>query len=571
MPNCLNMKKLINTLFFLPFLIYLNAQCDPPLVMTDLNVNNVKARLLTGGDLWWDRDNAGYFTPKNHPDNVAAIFTGGLFIGGLDPGGNLKVSAQTYGAANGNYNYWPGPLDEETGNTSADNCANFDRFWKIKKTDIEAHIADYEDDGIINNPIPPAIQAWPAKGNPLFVLQNGFQMPFQELAPYVDRHGNGNYNPYHGDYPKIKGDEAIFWVINDMGDGNVSANGFQPVQMEIQAMAYACSEPGSALDNTTFYEFSYVNRAQEPIFDFMATLWVDPDLGCYSDDFIGSSPEHKMAIIYNEDAVDGSTGTVCFGDIPTYGQNIPIVGIKVMDSTPNHLGEDVGFSSFTYWMSIPLGQPPLGLVGPGSAQEFYNYMTGFARDGTPFTEGGDGYNLNSTDTIQHVFSGNPSDPWSWSLCNASGISASRLMMLNSGPYNLNPGEKITITYAVITQLSADYPCPSFEIITQMGEEIANECEGFTDVSDVNLNPSDISVFPNPMNNFTEIVSKNSNNPLTEIILTNASGKTVRTFSNLNSNRFLLEKKDLTSGIYFLKIVTKRNLPKTEKLIILDFK
>src|ERR1035437_38122 len=30
------------------------AGCNPGAAMTDLNINNVRARMCTGGDMWWD-------------------------------------------------------------------------------------------------------------------------------------------------------------------------------------------------------------------------------------------------------------------------------------------------------------------------------------------------------------------------------------------------------------------------------------------------------------------------------------------------------------------------------------
>ncbi len=37
-----------------------NVNCAQATFQTDLNVNNVRARLLVGGDMWWDGNNARY-------------------------------------------------------------------------------------------------------------------------------------------------------------------------------------------------------------------------------------------------------------------------------------------------------------------------------------------------------------------------------------------------------------------------------------------------------------------------------------------------------------------------------
>ena len=39
----------------------------------------------------------------------------------------------------------------------------------------------------------------------------------RNLAPFVDQKGDGIYDPTEGDYPDIEGDQAIWWVMNDVG------------------------------------------------------------------------------------------------------------------------------------------------------------------------------------------------------------------------------------------------------------------------------------------------------------------------------------------------------------------
>lgn len=98
------------------FLFNLIAQdCTIPYAQSELDVNNVRARLKNAGDLWWDGDDARYIVPKVEPGQgpeVAAIFAGSLWFGGFDPEGNLRLAAPTYGAVVGDRDYFAGPLDE---------------------------------------------------------------------------------------------------------------------------------------------------------------------------------------------------------------------------------------------------------------------------------------------------------------------------------------------------------------------------------------------------------------------------------------------------------------------------
>ncbi|SVD05579.1 uncharacterized protein METZ01_LOCUS358433, partial [marine metagenome] len=86
------------------------AGCAAATSQTDLNINNVRATILGGGDMWWDLNDAQYEIPKGSYKN--SLFAGALWIGGVDDGGILKVAGQTY--RQGGDDFWPGPLDITT-------------------------------------------------------------------------------------------------------------------------------------------------------------------------------------------------------------------------------------------------------------------------------------------------------------------------------------------------------------------------------------------------------------------------------------------------------------------------
>ncbi|HSH65110.1 MAG TPA: hypothetical protein VLB84_04755, partial [Bacteroidia bacterium] len=70
--------------------------CVPATDKADLDINNVRTTILTGGDMWWDLLNGKYFVPKPPKGSVGttALFAGSLWIGGQDVGGSLKVAWQ---------------------------------------------------------------------------------------------------------------------------------------------------------------------------------------------------------------------------------------------------------------------------------------------------------------------------------------------------------------------------------------------------------------------------------------------------------------------------------------------
>ena len=117
--------------------------CPNTTAQTDLDINNVRAHILNGGDMWWDPISQvnTYEVPKGSGKN--SIYSGAIWIGGYDGTGALKVAAQTYRQAGGN-DFWSGPISKDTVTDSLSitnaRCAQFDRLWKLTKVDVQNFI-----------------------------------------------------------------------------------------------------------------------------------------------------------------------------------------------------------------------------------------------------------------------------------------------------------------------------------------------------------------------------------------------------------------------------------------------
>src|SRR4051812_24043683 len=73
------------------------SNCPRTIAQTDLEVNNVRAHLLNGGDLWWDYNDPTrgiYEVPKGSGKN--SIYAGAIWLGGIDDNGLIRVAAQSY-------------------------------------------------------------------------------------------------------------------------------------------------------------------------------------------------------------------------------------------------------------------------------------------------------------------------------------------------------------------------------------------------------------------------------------------------------------------------------------------
>ena len=134
-------------------------------------------------------------------------------------------------------------------------------------------------------------------------------------------------------------------------------------------------------------------------------------------------------------------------------------------------------SSFTYFNNPSFGNPPPGTGDPATDVEFYRYLSGSWKDGTPFTFGGDGYDPASTEYIDYAFTDDPDDQNGWSMCNPgpdfpSGLPAyDRRTVQASGPFILQPGARNELIIGAVWAPDLDYPCPDITKI-QFADDLA---------------------------------------------------------------------------------------------------
>jgi hypothetical protein len=512
------MKKKLLLLFLLPW-ANLQAQtvCAPSTGGADLDINNVKTRILGGGDMWWNQglQTAQYEVPKGSGHHT--MFAGSIWLGGLDIDNTIHIAAQTY-RQTGN-DLWPGPLNS-SGLTTTANCQVYDRVWKVNKSEIQAHITNP------SNPAPSIID-WPAKGNDI-----GAGVITEDMAPFVDVNSNGTYEPTAGDYPKINGDQALWYIINDAGNTHTETGG-APLGVEIQVMAYSFLT-NNVLNNTTFYNYNIKNKSIDTYNDFYVGFWTDCDLGGYTDDFIGCDSTRNAAIYYNADASDTD-----------YGSNIPItaiVGIK----TPLENNISVKMSKLGYYKN---DASPMG--NPSNANHFYNYLKGQWKDGTNW-----GYN--------YAYPGSPCVSSENSMVHPILQTSGDLRTVQSfGPMTFVPGECKNITTAVLTTFNSAYPNPCFDHIKTsidsvklLHQSLATydlSCQTIASL-DESYSNNLISIYPNPA---TEAVLVSFSKEIDGNYKVFAIDGSEVLNGNINGSNSSIEVSNIKKGLYFISILDQK--------------
>lgn len=498
------------------------AGCAPANERLFMEFNNVRALIETGGSLWQDRANskASYEVPVGGDNHV--LYSGALWMGGEDINGQLKLAAHKFRTGNdfwpgplggliaGSGNFNPFVVQNADmilvrDNGAADiipsQCTKYDKFFTIRKAEVMQFITwwncqngvldpeDCEEVLELDQEVLDRIVNWPAHGDPS-LGEDFYLAPFYDNAP-PGQSPNGIYDPINdGDYPwydirdeidcrndrrvTLFGDETHWWVFNDKGNIHTESGG-DPIGMEIRAQAFAFATD-DAVNDMTFYNYELINRGTQTLYNTYFGQWADPDVGFATDDYVGCDVTRGLGYAYNGDAVDqGGNGQ------PGYGNNPPAVGIDFfegpyqdVDGWDNAKGigqnealngigygdgivdnERYGMRRFVYYnnSSAQNGEPD-------NATDYYRYMQGIWKNGSPMRYGGDGFNTGTTSLEADFMFPGDSDPlnwgtdgvdpgFEWTEITAGNPPADRRFIQSAGPFILSPGAVNNITVGVV--------------------------------------------------------------------------------------------------------------------------
>jgi hypothetical protein len=480
-----------------------------------LDFNNVNALLSNGGVFFNDADDAtpAYEAPSGSGNH--ALYSMSFWFGGEDVNGQIKQAVTTYEQEG---DFFPGALTATGAATLPADEEATKKLYVVSQAQIDAHIANYDDVDYI---IPNDILNWPAHGDP------AYDLAFY-LAPFEDLDSDGIYDPTSGDYPIIKGDKAVFMIMNDKG--GIHASGSDPIGLEIHLLFYQFATD-DFLNNTTFLNMRVINRGTQTIFDFHSACFVDPDLGNSTDDYVGFNADANVMYAYNGTNFDSE-----------YGENPPAIGITLLNR------------EVAKFAAISSDPGPTGT--PESWLDYYHYMRGRWMNGTEFTEGGNGYGGDvATDFL---YDGLPTED-SWSELSEDNMPGDRRMMMSNQHFEtggvLRYQMELCYDYAIVYSREGGHLENATNVV-----ELAEAATAFylsdgepycsAVVLGINEGPEKaiFIIYPNPSTGSFQLAMQGDY----KLEIYSVDGRLVYQAANLNENQFI--QPDVSSGTYIVNII-----------------
>ena len=462
---------------------------------------------------------AGYEIPKN--SGLKTIFAGSYWIGAQDVNGNLYMSAAKYSAGGSWSAFHGGPIaDASAYGTMAYANAYGDAIWKVSKQEILTHQANFQTPGYL---VPTAIASWPGNGQANLGIAS-------ILAPFIDVNHNGLYEPALGDYPDIRGDEAVYIIMND--------NSYQPdgnqLGIELHAMFYQYST-GNYLNNTTFLNLRAINRSNKEYYNYRQALFLDFDIGNYSDDHVGCDPSNRLLYAYNGDDFDESDG----GQIG-YGANPPCQGVLCLSHPLESAGILTG--SMDAGMNTSFDTTAWLLMNGQNSDSSY-WMNPLTNTATQF-----------------LYDGNPNLPNTWSEVSSNNSPGDRRGMLCISEALFPQNSTVCSDYAFVYDRSGDrlqnvqqniYTAGA--LLTWYAQDQVFPCQSqaFNSIreSDQALEP--LHLYPNPTSQQVTVAWTSKDASCIEIFTLH--GKLVAHIPIHEPKAKTLDVSDLSPGMYLIRV------------------
>jgi len=394
--------------------------------------------------------NSGGIYPRG---TAANIYLDGVLVGGYTGGNLLHVSGSIY--SNGMVS---GYIDD-SGNLQSGGAVRLYRIrkgWETLTYDQvrldAAEIYETTVSGVTDAQIQLVLDQYEADWN---------NWPVDLGAPFYDLDNDGVYEPEAGETPGIAdADQVIWYVVSDADVGTTSAlYGCTPIGIEVQYTLWGYNQPGAALGQIVFKNVRVINKGSADLTDAYISLWSDPDVGDYTNDFVGVDTSLSLMFSYNGVADDG--------DYAAYGLAPAAVGydffagpvvespgdtaIFNLKKKPGY--KNLGASSFGYFVAGGVYSDPGPYGDTEGAREYYNLMRGYAP--TDDLDNPTAWIDSSSGSYVETKFPLAGDPVAGTGDLDSGP-ADRRMLINSGPFTLAVGDTQDVVTAVIGGIGDSY-------------------------------------------------------------------------------------------------------------------
>ncbi len=502
---------------------------------------NEKHCSISNNNVLFNFNNYGLLLEPTTFDGIRVLYKGGIILSGYS-NGELWTNS-TSPIVNRNNDYIPGSVgDEGIGKiycvSSSDTV--FGQSWQNWKEAVNKGADFYDGDG------------------------DGIYIP-------VDLNGNNIWDK-NEDAPGLKGDYTAFLVYNDAApeDERIFRD-VEPQGIEIRQTVWTNkSDPN--LKNVFFIRYSIYNTGSvaETFDSVYFSIWNDSDIGEYTDDLLGSSPELLTGYTYDS------------GNDPEFGNNAPAAMetyLSIIKSPNNDLPplEQLDFSFINYY-------PYCCCIVENehwTKETIRNILLGLDYWGDPFyppgPEGGV-FNMD-IDSINNkwMFSGDPIDSIGW----LNTLPCDKNSYFNVGPFTINAGESIDVTVA-FHYSRGETNLESVRLGLEKARYLRENAESFDTQGELKGNiPENFILYqnyPNPFNPNTTIKYSIPNietaNVNVKLTVYDILGREIKTLVNANQGvgKYSVQfnattaSGGLPSGVYFYTL-RAGNFVQTKKMIL----
>ena len=554
----------------------------------------------------------GISQQKSSDNGVSVFGQSSLWMGATDPADNFKFAGEI--PEKEGSDFYPGPLDIETGLTNFETCKNWDRFFLMTREIVCEQDRLYkkyvvgQGVRIPDDSISIYLKSWPAIGNPYFEDVMGFKLPQngKSFATFWDTNGTGIYDPGWGSFPNIwfyydcypwnreealarVPDEFAYWVFNDAG-GVHSNSQTAPLNIEVQAMAFANASEG-VIGKSIVHLYKVIHHNPEDLRNASIGLNLNPQIGCGEDDYFGIESDRNLFYSYNQDSSDGPGDCTCEDGQDSWCEKIPMHGIKILDKIQSLKTMTItpqGDTLFTdpvtaesvdtfvlqdithlNYYNICDNLPNENCM-PQDQEEYYEFMKGNFGDGLHLTYGGNGYNPGSIDSTDFVFP-HPPNSEDWSMCSFGQEDRDQRPLMTFGPSTYFPRQTIGFSFVSFFVEDVDHPCPSLDLMLEADEalqEYRDNCyvierdeKLVTSATDNTTASGEFEVYPNPFNDQIQFKSEEQ---LKSVTIFDSAGRLVLQATKEELRLNTLNTTRLELGIYFVRVNKEHHLYKLIK-------